>query len=98
MPLYITEHEKPSILSGNIMPMVEMPPLAQQKITVSGASAQSASFSSTTRVVGLHTSEVCSVSFGTNPTAAITDRRLAANTTEYFEVLPSSKVAVITNT
>jgi hypothetical protein len=50
-------------------------------------------------MVRIHTDAICSISFGTAPTATATNRRLAANQTEYFGVPlgGSYKVAVISN-
>ena len=97
MPIYITEHPKPSIISGAPMAVAKMPALATQKIAIGGSSTQSASFSATTYMVGIATDAICSIEFGTNPTATANSKRMAANTTEYFEVDPGSKVAVISN-
>lgn len=98
MPLYIYESSVPTVVQGNLLPVVYAPPIAEQKLTVSGTSTQSAVFNTNTRMVALHTSEVCSVAFGSNPTATVNTKRMAANTTEYFEVKPGDRVAVITNT
>lgn len=99
--LFITEHPYPTIHSGNLQTVAQMPPIASQTVAIAAGSAQSAAFSNTTtqktRVVCLHTDAICSVKFGSNPTATATDRRLAANSTEYFEVTPGDKVAVIVN-
>ena len=96
--VYITEHEKPQLSFGNLMPMATMPPLAQQVVSITAGSIQSSAFGSTTYMVGVHTDAICSVEFGSNPTATATKRRLAAGTTEYFQVTPGHKIAVITNT
>lgn len=63
-------------------------------------STQSSAFNSKTVMVRVHTDSICSIVFGTNPTATVNNKRMAANTTEYFSVEPgkSLKVAVITNT
>jgi hypothetical protein len=61
---------------------------------------QFAAFNAKTRFVRLHTDAVCSIKFGTNPTASATTARMAANSTEYSSVPPNQayKVAAITNT
>jgi hypothetical protein len=46
----------------------------------------------------VHTDAICSISFGSNPTATATKARMAAGQTEYYAVNASDKVAVITNT
>lgn len=83
---------------GNSLPVPAMPPVAEQVVAIGVASAQSAAFNAETRMVGIHADAICSVAFGVNPTAVATNRRLAANSTEYFEVIAGHKVAVITNT
>jgi len=74
------------------------PPLASQTVAIGGASVQSSAFSAKTHLVRIHTDAICSVKFGANPTVTATDARIAANSTEFFGVLPGDKVAVITNT
>jgi hypothetical protein len=98
--LYITEYAWMASVpnAGPQMPME--PPVAEQTVAIGGTSAQSATFNAKTRFVRLHTDAICSVEFGTNPTATATDGRLAANQTEYRGVPEGGtlKVAVITNT
>jgi hypothetical protein len=96
--VYITEHLKPSTYYSGLLPMVAMPPITTQTVAIGGSSTQSAAFNTDARVIAVHTDAICSIEFGTNPTATANSRRMAANTTEYFEVLPGNKVAVITNT
>lgn len=96
--VYITEHTRPTIYQGGLLPVAYMPPLATQTVAIGGSSVQSAAFNAKTVMVAVHTDAICSVEFGSNPTATANSRRLAANTTEYFEVTPAQKVAVITNT
>ena len=95
--VYITEHYAPKFVGGNLLPAVSMPPIAEQKIPI-GITTQSSAFNSLTQVIGVHAEAACSVAFGANPTATTANRRLAANSTEYFEVTPGQKVAVVTNT
>lgn len=96
--IYITEHTDPSVYSGNLKPVVLMPPITTQTLTSSGSSAQSAAFNAKTKMIQVHTDGICSLEFGSNPTATTNSFRLAANTTVYFEVIPGQKVAYITNT
>jgi hypothetical protein len=84
--------------SGLALPLAMTPPIAEQTVAIAGASAQSAALNTTTEVVRVHTDAICSVAFGSNPTATATTMRLAAGSTEYFYVVPGSKIAVITNT
>ncbi len=96
--VYITEHTKPSVFQGGLLPVAKMAPLTTQTVAIGGASTQSSAFNAKTFMVAVHTDAICSIEFGSNPTATSNSRRMAANTTEYFEVTPGDKVAVITNT
>jgi hypothetical protein len=95
--LYITEHPYPTGYLGTALPIVTMPPIASQVVDYS-TSTQSTALNTLTRVVAIHTDEVCSIAFGTNPTATTSSRRMGANSTEYFEVTPGHKIAAINNT
>lgn len=76
----------------------QQPSLVDQVVAIGGTSTQSSAFGAATVLVRIHTDSICSVAFGTNPTATATTARLVAGQTEYFGVAPLSKVAVITNT
>lgn len=92
--LYVTEY-------GGLDPalVAVAPPLVDQTPVVIGAgSLQSAAFDAATTLVRIHTDAICSIAFGTNPTATANSQRMAANSTEYFAVKFGHKVAVITNT
>lgn len=82
-----------SIAAGGEPTLVEQPP-----ITTTAGSAQSAAFHTAARLVRIHTDGIISLAFGSNPTATANSKRMAANTTEYFGVVPGHKVALITNT
>jgi hypothetical protein len=69
----------------------------QAPITFS-ASTQSAAFATGTKFVRVHTDSICSIAYGSNPTATTSSFRMAAGQTEYFGVNPGDKLAVITNT
>jgi hypothetical protein len=62
-------------------------------------SRRSAAFNAKTTFVRLHTDAVCSIKFGTNPTASATTARMAAGQIEYHGVPVNQafKVAVIAN-
>lgn len=94
---YITEHPAPTIFQGNMLPVAYMPPLAEQKLAIGGA-VQSSAFNAKTRMIGVHVDAICSILVGSDPTATVANRRLAANATEYFEVAPGAKISIITNT
>lgn len=96
--IYITEHDRPSVSYGNLMPVVKMPPIATMTAPIAGTTTQSSGFGTTTFMICIHADTICSVEFGSNPTATTSSRRIASNATEYFEVTPGHKVAVISNT
>jgi hypothetical protein len=80
------------------MPVAKMPPLATMTAPIAGSTTQSSGFGLSTFMVCIHADTICSVEFGANPTATTSSRRIASNATEYFEVVPGQKVAVISNT
>ncbi len=98
--LYITEYAglAPSPPGGTSQVPLE-PPVAEQTVAIAAGSAASSAFNAKTRLVRLHTDAICSVEFGTAPTASATTARMAQNQTEYHGVPlgASFKVAVITN-
>jgi hypothetical protein len=101
--LYITEFQRLANISqyqGNVFLQVpENPEVANQTVAIGGGSLQSAAFNTLTRFVRVHADAICSVAVGgTNPVATATQRRMAANQTEYFGVAAGDKLAVITNT
>jgi hypothetical protein len=103
--LYVTEFARIGRdAAGYSAPMAEQAPLAEQTVAIGAGSVQSSAFNSATRVVRLHADVICSIKFGTAPTATAATARMAAGTTEYFAVdasqqaLAPFKVAVITNT
>lgn len=77
--LYITEYAQIGP-SGAQAPLE--PPLAEQKLTI-GSEVDSAALNPNTRLVRLHCDAICSILFGTAPTAAVTKQRMAADQTEY---------------
>lgn len=82
------------------MAMPLEPQLANQTVVIGAGSLQSSAFNAQTTYIRVHVDAICSIEFGTNPTATVNTRRLAANQTEYFSVPKgqSFKMAVIANT
>lgn len=76
------------------------PPLAEQVVDYSGGVAASSAVNAQTRIVRIHTDAICSVLFGTNPTATTAKGRMIAGQTEYrgVPVGASYKISAITNT
>lgn len=96
--LYISEYSEAGIKGPGMLPAAAEPGVTTQTVAISGTTAQSAAFGATTRFVRVHTDAICSIAFGSNPTATTSKLRMAANQTEYFAVRPGDKVAVISNT
>lgn len=85
--------------TGRAMPVVTTPSLAEQAISFSAVANSSAAFNAATQFVRVQADAVCSISFGSAPTATVVMLRLAANTTEYFAVASNAnKISVIANT
>lgn len=95
--LYITEFNAQGNTGGFSAACAYQPPVAEQTVSIGGASTQSNAFNTATLFVRLHTDSICSIEFGASPTASATTARMAANQTEYFAVVPGQKVAVISN-
>jgi hypothetical protein len=94
--LSITEYAQ---LSNNpdSTPILSEPSNAQQNVTLSASSIQSASVKSNTQYVRLVTDTTCSVAFGTNPTAVTATRLLIAGVPEIVKIPLSSnwKIAAV---
>lgn len=96
--IYISEHLYPTQFVQASIPVVKMPALASQAVSFSASPSFSAPFSQVTRLVGVHSDTTCSIEFGEDPEVTTSSKRIAANSTEYFEVTPGHKIAVILNT
>lgn len=97
--LYVTEY----VDTGNIVGQGNIayePEATTQVITYTGTAGASSAFNAGTQIVRLHTDSICSVFFGTDPTATTDKRRMVAGQTEYFKVPQgrSYKVSAIVNT
>jgi len=95
--LYVTEYAKIASDANGNFAMGQEPPLADYTVAFGSSSP---AFNVATRFVRLHADSICSVLLGTNPSAATTNGRMAANQTEYRAVPQGSnfKVSVVTNT
>lgn len=97
---YVTEFaHQGQDFDNRFMPMGREPRIANQTVVIGAGSLQSSAFNAATTFVRVHVDAICSIEFGTNPTATTSTRRLAANATEYFSVPKgqSYKLAVIAN-
>jgi len=93
--LYISEYTQNQI---DLPVVAAEPATANQKVDFTAGATQSSAFRNDTRLVRIHAEAICSILFGTNPTASAANARLVAGQTEYFKVFPGHKVSVITNT
>lgn len=84
--------------TGDRVKAIGLPPVMNQALPLTGASAQSAVFGPTTKVVRVVADVACAIVAGQNPTAAVTDMYLPANVPEYFAVNPLDRIAAITVT
>lgn len=99
--LYVSEFSALYQSANGQGAMAVQPSLRDQTIAIgSGSTTPTYPFLPATRFVRLHADAICSVAFGTSPTASATNARMAANQTEYFAVAANTNqtVAVITNT
>ena len=98
--LYISEFSDEAQTVRGHAPFAQQPAIAEQTVVIGAGSLQSSAFTASTTFVRIETDAICSIAFGTNPTATATKARMAANSVEYFGVPlgQSYKVAVITNT
>lgn len=105
--LYITEYAQVAVDSLNRSVLCgQEPPLAEQVVDYSAGAAASTAFNADTRFVRIHTDSICSVLFGTAPTATTSTGRMVAGQTEFRGVDPTKgspaqgalKVSAITNT
>lgn len=99
--LYVREYIRQGRdTNGQFISAGEEPALADQTVAIGAGSLTTNALNAKTAFVRVHTDAICSIAFGVAPTATATSARLAANTTEYFAVVPGSaeKIAVIQNT
>lgn len=108
--LYISEYVGTAVVgrfagASGLVAAGQEPGLDQTPIAISGAQAQSAAFGSTTKLIRVHTDSICSIvigptslNAGAGPEATTSNKRLAANQTEYFGVSAGQLLSVIANT
>lgn len=96
--LQITEFESLGNVPGS--GAVQVAPLdrviANQAVTISGTSAQSAALNVRTRYVRIETDTRCAITAALSPTATATMTALDANAAEYFSCMGGLKIAAIT--
>ena len=93
--LYVTEYTNVGReLKANISQSAAEPALAQQSVAIGAGSVASANFNAKTRLIRVHTDNICSIKIGAAVTAVATAQRMAANQTEYFAITPEA-IAVL---
>lgn len=94
---YIREYADIAVTFSKYVQAGAEPGLADQTVTTSATSAQSAAFNANTRVICISTPAAQAVAclFGADPTALVTSLRLPANSMIFFGVKPGQKVALI---
>ena len=101
MPLFLTEYRDLARDTGhNHIASGMEPSIAEQALTVSGSSTQSAAFNAQTSFVMVHAQEATCLAWGTNPTATAVKQRMAAGETRFVGIPlgKSFKVACILGT
>jgi hypothetical protein len=106
--MYVTEYRgvgtNSPVDNGMSVQAAKQPSLGDQKIAFTGTPGISAAFNAQTRLVRIHVDGIASIRFskpdaaGAGTNAAVTNKRMAADTTEYFAVDPGMFVSAITNT
>lgn len=100
--LYVTEYsdEGQTVRGAAQVAQENAATVDQTPVVIGAGSLSSAAFAATTVLVRLETDSICSVRFGTSPTATTSNRRMQAGDIEYFGVPLNGayKVAVIANT
>jgi len=93
--IFITEYRDLARVDGAFVAAGREPGIAEQRVAVGGASAQSSTFNAKTNFVMIETDAVCHLKFGDDPTAVTTAHRMAANEVRFYGVAAGQKVAVI---
>lgn len=98
--LYLSEYSSQGLAESWAVFRIEVaqePSQVDQVLTFTSDETKSTAFLPTTKFIRIHTDTACSIAVGPNPTATVNNKRLAANSTEYFGVMPGNKLSVISN-
>lgn len=96
--LYIDEFDHQGVpVAGSILPCMRVPPHVEQSVTFT-TSAASAAFHERTKVIRVIADAKAHLSFGASPTATASNRYIAADSAEYFQIIPGQKVAAYDGT
>lgn len=92
--LYLTEYGGTGTGRGDV---AQGPSITTQKLAI-GVAVSSNPFNLNTHFIRVHVDAICSVAIGGNPTATTSNKRMAADQTEYWGVRPGDILSVISNT
>lgn len=94
---YIREYADLAVTFSKVAQAPAEPAIADQTVTTSGTSAQSAAFNANTRLIAVSTpaAQAVCIGFGANPTATTSMLRLPSNSVFFFGVVPGQKAALI---
>jgi len=98
MPLFLTEYRDSAKDTGsNFIAAGMEPSVAEQALTLTSSTQQTAVFNAQTSFVMVHAQEAACLAWGTNPSAVTTKQRMAAGETRYYgiPVNKSFKLAAI---
>jgi hypothetical protein len=97
--LHVTEFSEQHVHGGRQVAQINSGTVDQTPVTFTTTTA-SAAFAAGTVMVRIHTNAICSIAFGTAPSATTSNFRMAADQTEYFGVPLGAayKVAAVSNT
>jgi len=90
--LYISEYLSASAVAHGL---IAGEPIARQKVTVAGTSAQSAALNERTQIVRIVADVPVQWEAGSDPTADANSDYSPADVVEYFHAKPGDKIAVI---
>ncbi len=96
--LYITEYAAAGRIAGSTLPVPFGRPIANNNISITASSVASNAFNANTRFIRVHNdaTQAVFILIGSAPTAVTaTDARMAVSQTEYYQVNPGDKLAVI---
>ena len=95
MPFYISEYPGGPPLGSQVP---KHPPITRQVVAIGGVSQ---AFNEATKMIRMHTDTTCSFRIGAageTPVATTSDDRMVANQTEFANVDPGARIAVVANT
>lgn len=76
--------------------VAQLPPIAEQVVTFTTTTTQSAAANHSTRFVRVISDADCHIAVGDNPTATTSSLKLIAGSPEYFGVGAGQKIAAVT--